>query len=249
MNINKIIHNWQEKNKLSLNKDIKKIFILTGAGISAESGISTFRDKHGLWGKHSIYEVARPEAMELTPEIFYNFQNMRAKSYKDKVPNIAHLYLKKLEEKFEVYIVTQNIDDLHEKAGSTTIKHIHGKLHECICNTCHHKFEYFNDIFGSDCKNCHVGKVRPDVVLFKEQPKYMKEIFSLIYKSDLFIQIGTSGKVYPAANLIKEFNEMENKASINISLEPTDNNKEFKYSFYGNASKWVPYIVNQLLEK
>lgn len=132
MNIKQIIHNLQEKKKLSFNQDVKKIFILTGAGISAESGLSTFRDKNGLWGKHSIYEVARPEAMDLTPEIFYNFQNMRAKSYKDKMPNIAHLSLKKLEERFEVYIITQNIDDLHEKAGSTSITHIHGKLHECI---------------------------------------------------------------------------------------------------------------------
>lgn len=248
MNISQFINNLNNKKKLKLLPNIKKIFILTGAGISAESGISTFRDKDGLWNNYSVYEVARPEAMELTPDIFFNFQNMRAKEYHEKKPNRAHHSLKELESQFEVFIITQNIDNLHEQSNSSNIKHMHGKLHECYCNYCLQKFDYKEDIFGELCSYCKKGKIRPDVVLFKEKPKYLDEIYRLLNESDLFIQIGTSGNVYPAANLIKEFKK-QNKPTINISMEKPENDEYADFSFLGKATKLVPYVVQYLLKQ
>jgi NAD-dependent deacetylase len=245
MNIlDKYFHNRKILKKLELSNSIKKIVILTGAGISKESGIETFRDNNGLWEKYSIYEVARPEAMLETPQIFYSFQNERAKEYKNKIPNLAHKSLKELEDFFDVAIITQNIDDLHEKSSSKNILHIHGKLYKVRCNYCYKAHHYAHDIFGSLCDYCDKGRLRPDIVLFKEQPLYLNTVDRLLKEADLFIQIGTSANVYPAANFVKQTKAIK----INISYDLPMNDSEFDYSFYGKATKLVPLLVNKLID-
>lgn len=242
-----MFYNKSLPKNLILNPEIKRIFILTGSGISQESGIETFRDKNGLWGKHSVYEVARPEAIELTPEIFFDFQNTRAKDYFHKKANTAHLKLKELEKKYQVTICTQNIDNLHEKAGSSEIFHVHGELFRAICHNCKKYCLYRENIFGSKCEKCDQGLIRPDTVLFKERPKKIKEIFEAMESSDLFIQIGTSGKVYPCANFVNEFKRLTGKTSINISIEYPENISGFDFSLLGKASEYVPLLVDHLL--
>ena len=145
--------------------------------------------------------------------------------------------------------MTQNIDNLHEKAGSTIIRHIHGELYKSKCHLCDYKEDYIEGRFGQDCPQCDNGLIRPDVVLFKETPKYINDIFKILYESDLFIQVGTSGTVYPAANLIRDFKEYTGKVAINISKELPKNNGFFDYSFVGNATEWLPIVTDKLLTK
>lgn len=225
--------------------DIKRIVIITGAGISAESGINTFRDNNGLWENYSVYEVARPEAIELTPEIFFKFQNERAIDMKNKVPNKAHKELSKLEQKYHVSIITQNIDNLHEKAGSNNIIHIHGTNNEYKCTHCTNKGIYQDNIYGEECLECNKGLLRPNVVLFKEQVYDLYPSLDLIEKADLFIQIGTSGTVYPVAG----FPEYTKALKINISLKEPDNEHYFDFNFKGKATKLVSELVKTLLVK
>ena len=227
--------------KMLLLDDIKNIVVITGAGISAESGINTFRDKGGMWENHSVYEVARPEAMELTPELFFKFQNDRAKEMKTKKPNKAHFSLKELENNYNVNIITQNVDDLHEKAFSSNLLHIHGTLHKVICNQCDNETDYIENIYGQSCPKCELGKFRPDVVLFKESLKDLYGAYSIIENADLFIQIGTSGNVYPVADFPATY---DNGIKINISLDEPNNSQYFDYDFRGKATKIVPLIVN-----
>ena len=225
--------------------NIKNIVIITGAGISAESGINTFRDKGGTWENHSVYEVARPEAMDLTPELFFRFQNERAIDMKNKKSNIAHQSLKNLEQKYNVSIITQNVDDLHEKAFSSNILHIHGEINKVICNSCNYSTEYVDNIYGTNCYNCTEGKYRPDVVLFKESLKELYPAYDMIEQADLFIQIGTSGNVYPVAG----FPDLFNGLKINISLDEPNNIHYFDFDLRGKATKIVPKLVALLLNK
>lgn len=236
------------KNLIVMSKieDIKpkNIVILTGSGISAESGISTYRDKNGLWQKHSVYEVSRPEAIELTPDKFFEFQNKKTTLLTNKQPNKAHISLSELEKNFNVTIITQNLDLLHEAAGASNVLHIHGKVKEAICHICKANVEYQLDIFGKNCIHCDKGLIRPNIVLFKERPLYLKESFSALSKADLFIQIGTSGSVYPAAQFVQQTNALK----INISLSEPENISSFDYSLFGKATKIVPKLVRKLLK-
>lgn len=241
------LHNRRELKKISKNlkNRFQNIVVVTGAGISKESGIDTFRDKNGIWKRYSIYEVARPEAMELTPEIFYNFHNKRAIELKDIKENASHTSLKDLELDYNTDIITQNVDDLHEKALSRNVLHIHGELYKVICNNCSSNIEYKDNIFGTNCINCNVGKYRPDIVLFKESVKDINLAYSILDEADLLIQIGTSGKVYPVADFPRHFEGIK----INISLEEPDNIKYFDYNLKGRATKFVPLLVKILKNK
>ena len=182
---------------------MKKIAVLTGAGISAESGVSTFRDNNGLWNNHRIEDVATPEAWRKNPTLVMDFYNQRRKQLFEVEPNDGHLWLVKLEEKYNVQIVTQNVDDLHERAGSSNILHLHGELKK-VRSSIDPELIYLLD--GWELKigdNCELGsQLRPHIVWFGESVPMIEQAVSIISDSDILIVIGTSMAVYPAASLM-----------------------------------------------
>ncbi len=181
---------------------MKKIAILTGAGISAESGIQTFRDADGLWNNHRVEDVASPEGWRKNRELVLDFYNQRRKQLKQVIPNQAHHLVKQLEDHFEVQIITQNIDDLHERAGSQNILHIHGELNK-MCSSLNRKLSYdcYDDIKIGD-KAADGSQLRPDIVWFGEEVPLYPVAVELVAQADIFMVIGTSLQVYPAANLL-----------------------------------------------
>lgn len=181
---------------------MKKIAILTGAGISAESGIQTFRDADGLWHNHKVEDVASPEGWRKNREVVLEFYNERRRKLKEVEPNQAHHLVKQLEEYFEVQIITQNIDDLHERAGSTNILHIHGELNK-MCSSLNRKLVYdcLDDIKIGD-KAEDESQLRPDIVWFGEDVPLYPVAIEMVKQADIFMVIGTSLQVYPAANLL-----------------------------------------------
>jgi len=181
---------------------MKKIVVLTGAGISAESGIQTFRDSNGLWHNHKVEDVASPEGWKKNPQLVLDFYNQRRKQLQEVVPNKAHYLLKDLEQFFEVEIITQNVDDLHERAGSTNILHIHGALKK-MCSSIDRNYIYDceGDIKLGDLAE-DGSQLRPDIVWFGEDVPLYPIAIEKVKKADIFIVIGTSLQVYPAANLL-----------------------------------------------
>lgn len=182
------------------------IVILTGAGISAESGISTFRDGNGLWENHEIEDVATPEGYARDPELVHRFYNARRAQLPFVAPNAGHEALARLERAWEgrdeFLLVTQNVDDLHERAGSQRLLHMHGELTQLICTACGETVEWHTDAHpNTPCPACHraTGNLRPDIVWFGEVPYHMNEIMAALDSADIFCAIGTSGVVYPAA--------------------------------------------------
>lgn len=180
----------------------KKIVVLTGAGISAESGISTFRDANGLWENHDIMEVASPQGWQKNPSLVLEFYNQRRRQLKEVEPNSAHLFLKDLEEKFEVVIVTQNVDDLHERAGSSKVLHLHGELRKV-------RSERNEDLVYNWKDDVHLGdlaedgaQLRPHIVWFGEMVPMMETAIQEVETADILLVIGTSLQVYPAASLL-----------------------------------------------
>ncbi len=181
---------------------MKKIVVLTGAGISAESGISTFRDGNGLWENHDIMEVASPEGWKANPELVLNFYNLRRKQLKEVKPNSAHHFLKELEEKYEVVIITQNVDDLHERAGSSKIIHLHGELVKArSVNDESLIIDWAEDINLGDLAE-DGAQMRPHIVWFGEMVPMMERAMEEVENADIMLVIGTSLQVYPAASLI-----------------------------------------------
>lgn len=184
----------------------KKLVVLSGAGISAESGIKTFRDADGLWEGHDIMEVASPIGWAKNPELVLDFYNKRRKQLLEVLPNKAHHILAELQEQFDVAIVTQNVDDLHERAGSTTVLHLHGKLLEVrsVANE-NHILEWKTDLFlGNLDKNGN--QLRPNIVWFGEDVPAISAAIDIVETADILIVIGTSLQVYPAAGLINYAN-------------------------------------------
>lgn len=181
---------------------MKKLVVLTGAGISAESGIKTFRDANGLWENHRIEEVASPEGFLNNPELVLNFYNLRRRQLKEVKPNLAHLLLKDLEQFYDVHIITQNVDDLHERAGSSSIIHLHGELNKVKpINQERPIIEWKKDLnLGDVDKNGN--QLRPHIVWFGEAVPEMETATKIASEADLFLIIGTSMQVYPAAGLI-----------------------------------------------
>ena len=228
----------------------KNIFILTGAGISSESGIKTFREKDGLWDNHRIEDVCTPEAFQRDPDKVNNFYNKRKVAFDnpDIKPNNGHKALVELERicKKDFLIVTQNIDSLHEKAGSKNLLHMHGSLERLYCMYCRNKFAYDFELDSSFvCSHCKKsGMVRVDVVWFGEQPKYLDEIYKFLDKTEVFISIGTSNNVYPAAGFIDYIlNRREKTLLYEFNLEETGKSVLFTESFKGYASETLPKFI------
>ncbi|MFZ8142574.1 Sir2 family NAD+-dependent deacetylase [Alteromonas macleodii] len=235
------------------DQSLPNIVILTGAGISAESGLKTFRDNDGLWENHRVEEVATPEAFEQNPSLVYRFYNARrAQLQQDDVnPNAAHEALAKLEKAFgsNLMLVTQNVDDLHERGGSQSVYHMHGKLLSARCAISLQTFDW-SDSFDhtTKCPCCNRVTLRPDIVWFGEMPMYMEEIYDALSKADVFIAIGTSGNVYPAAGFVQIAKE-SGAHTIEANLEPGVTNALFDESLTGPASHIVPQWVDQLISK
>lgn len=228
----------------------KKIVILTGAGLSAESGLGTFRDKDGIWTKYDLNEVATPEGFARNPVKVHDFYNARRRGVKDAKPNAAHQALAKLENQHpgDVLTVTQNIDALHERAGVTNIIHMHGELLNALCANCGARYSWTEDMsLETNCKSCNAaGGVRPDVVWFGEMPYQMDVIYDAIANCDLFISIGTSGTVYPAAGFVADATEARAQ-TVELNLEPSEGASLFQKKIYGPATEIVPDYVERLL--
>ena len=222
---------------------MKNIVVFTGAGISAESGIGTFRDSGGLWENHKIEDVATPEAFVKNPELVLNFYNIRRQQLLESSPNIAHIALNRLQEKYNVLIITQNIDDLHERSGNTTVLHLHGKLREAK-STIDNKIYPIKDAnlnIGDFCKKG--GQLRPNVVWFGEAVPNMEIAINKVMQANIFIIIGTSLNVYPAASLLSYAIESEKI----ILIDPNAQNYDGIEIIRKQATKAVPKLVNQLL--
>ncbi|MFC4350107.1 Sir2 family NAD+-dependent deacetylase [Fodinicurvata halophila] len=230
-----------------------KIVILTGAGVSRESGLNTFRDADGIWSQVRIEDVATPEAFARDPEGVQAFYNARRKSLQDPAvePNPAHLALAELEREWsgEVLLVTQNIDDLHERAGSRNLIHMHGELFKARCEQCGAVHEWRDDLeVTSQCPACGgSGGLRPHVVWFGEMPFEMDRIMSELESCDLFLSVGTSGSVYPAAGFVQEVRMAGRGHTVELNLEPSEGIDLFEEHHHGPASDVVPAYVRSLL--
>lgn len=245
----------------AINKT-KNIVILTGAGISAESGLPTFRASDGLWEGHRVEDVATPEAFTRNPDMVQTFYNERRKKLlsPEIKPNKAHEALVTLEENWrgDVLIVTQNIDNLHERAGSKNCIHMHGELLKMFCENCRAQNLHSNETAKKlpikdkltqtrQCDQCQeTGTLRPDIVWFGEMPYYMDKIANALSECGLFISIGTSGHVYPAAGFVSEALHY-GATTAELNLEPSKNASAFEHKFYGPASETLPKLVSSLL--
>lgn len=226
------------------------IVILTGAGLSAESGLGTFRGKDGLWTRFNLDEVATPEGFARNPARVHEFYNLRRGWLKEARPNAAHYALARLEQEHrgEVLTVTQNIDALHEAAGTKTLIHMHGELAKALCAPCGASLPWEGDLsIETPCPACgETGAMRPDVVWFGELPREMDRIYEALAACDLFISIGTSGAVYPAAGFVAEA-RASGAYTVELNLEPSDGASHFAEAIYGPATEIVPAYVASLL--
>lgn len=231
-----------------------RVVVLTGAGISAESGIRTFRAADGLWEEHRVEDVATPEGFVRDQALVQGFYNARRRQLQqpDIAPNPAHLALARLEEALgdRFVLVTQNIDNLHERAGSRRIIHMHGELLKVRCSWSGQVLEWTGDVAVDDrCHCCQFpAPLRPHVVWFGEMPLGMDEIYSALATADIFIAIGTSGHVYPAAGFVHEA-RLHGAHTVELNLEPSQVGSEFEEKHYGLASQVVPAFVDKLLQE
>jgi NAD-dependent deacetylase len=230
----------------------ERIVILTGAGLSAESGVPTFRDKGGIWAKYDYREVATPQGFARNPALVHEFYNMRRRAHALIKPNVAHLALARLEREHagQVAIVTQNVDALHEAAGSINLIHMHGEILRALCTDCEARHAWTEDLSTETvCPSCRKsGGMRPDVVWFGEMPYHMDEIAQLLAAADLFISIGTSGNVYPAAGFVA--GALATGAhTVELNLEPSEGVSLFAEAIHGPATQVVPAFVDELLRK
>lgn len=239
------------KKKSSMTRVYKNIFILTGAGISAESGLSTFRSENGLWNNHRVEDVATIEAFARNPDYVHEFYNqMRPELFKAE-PNAAHLAITKLQHEYpaNINVITQNIDVLHEKAGNANILHIHGQINQIVCLNCGHIIESWGAYSSEDeCENCHIcGMLKPNIVFFGENLLYMDKVEKLLQSCDLFLSIGTSGVVYPAAGFVQTA-KFFGADTYEFNMEKTSNNLLFDHHIYGPAGTTIPQFVDTLLQ-
>ncbi len=230
----------------------ERIVILTGAGISAESGINTFRDAGGLWENHRIEDVATPEAFQRDPHGVQSFYNRRRAQLRDPAiqPNAAHLALAELEQALpgQVLVVTQNVDDLHERAGSRNVIHMHGELLKARCQSTDTLVPADRDLDPAlSCTVCGAaGCLRPHVVWFGEMPLEMERIYATLAGCERFISIGTSGNVYPAAGFVAEA-RASGAHTTELNLEPSEQLTAFHEHRHGRATELVPAYVRELL--
>ncbi len=230
---------------------VNRIVILTGAGVSAESGLATFRDSDGLWEKHDPMQIATPEAFARDPELVYRFYNARRRQLRDVVPNDAHRALAQLQAAFgaDVFLITQNVDDLHERGGSKQVCHMHGELNSMLCRACCQAQAVSGDYDGrSRCPECgEQGTLRPDIVWFGEVPYHMETIFQRLRRCDLFVAIGTSGVVYPAAGFVQEA-LAAGARTVEINKEVSEVAGFFHEQRCGTATREVAALVAELLD-
>lgn len=233
-----------------MNKSYKSIVVLTGAGISAESGLATFRSSNGLWNNHRVEDVATIEAFQRNPEFVHDFYNQMKPELLAAKPNPAHLALTKLQNNYPapVSIITQNIDTLHEKAQSRNIYHIHGQINQAVCLNCGHVLETWNDVTTETvCPQCSVaGMMKPNIVFFGENLLYMDKVERLLASCDLFLSIGTSGVVFPAAAFVQTA-KLYGAETYEFNLEKTSNNFYFDHHIFGKAGDTLPPFVDELL--
>ncbi|MCH2487821.1 MAG: NAD-dependent deacylase [Erythrobacter sp.] len=229
--------------------DIRNIVILTGAGVSAESGIDTFRAEGGLWEQHRVEDVATPEAFERDPDLVLRFYDMRREAIQTKQPNAAHKALAKLDREWdgELLIVTQNVDDLHERAGASRVLHMHGTHLNAWCTACDVRSPWRGTLIDRPaCPACGEKALRPDVVWFGEMPYEMDRIFAALREADLFVSIGTSGAVYPAAGFVRNARDLGAR-TLELNLEASQGSHWFDESRHGPASVLVPEWVDEVL--
>lgn len=230
----------------------KSIVVLTGAGISAESGLQTFRGEGGLWRNFRAEQLATPEAFNTHPELVLEFYNERRRQLlaAEIQPNPAHLALARLESEMgdALTLVTQNVDNLHEKAGSRRVLHMHGELLRMRCDHCGHVVKQHHDFFVSDtCGQCDtVGRLRPDVVWFGEIPHFMQRIMAALQQCDVFIAVGTSGNVYPAAGFVEIARRAE-AHTIELNPESSPQPNDFVEHRCGAAGALLPLLVDELV--
>ena len=228
---------------------IRNIVILTGAGISAESGLRTFRADDGLWEDHRIEDVASPDGFRRDPELVQRFYDARRVNILAAEPNAAHRALARLDEAWdgELLIVTQNIDDLHERAGAERVLHMHGEGLSAWCLACDARHPWTGTLLdGPPCPACGEAALRPDIVWFGEMPYEMDRIFAAIARADLFVSIGTSGAVYPAAGFVQQAQSARARA-LELNLERSQGSAWFDETRLGPASELVPAWVEEVL--
>jgi len=229
---------------------LHRILILTGAGISAESGVPTFRDAGGLWEGHRVEDVATPFAFRRNPEVVHRFYNQRRTAIQGCLPNAAHWAIARLQAAWPgaVTLVTQNVDDLHERGGSTNVWHMHGELLQIRCEQCELKSRWTADLSPTDvCWECgHAGILRPDIVWFGEVPYFLDEIEAALQEAEVFVAIGTSGVVYPAAGMV-DVARQRGIPTIEFNLQRTEASDLFGETRTGPASETVIRWVDELL--
>ena len=228
---------------------IRNIVILTGAGISAESGIDTFRSAGGLWEQHRVEDVATPEAFARDPDLVLRFYDMRRAAIQEKTPNAAHHALAQLDAQWggNLLIVTQNVDDLHERGGARRVLHMHGEHLKAWCTSCDVRSHWRGTLIDRPCcPICQARTLRPDVVWFGEMPYRMGEIHAALREADLFVSIGTSGAVYPAAGLVRTAREL-GLQTLELNLERSQGSNWFHETRLGPATEVVPDWVAEVL--
>jgi NAD-dependent deacetylase len=228
---------------------IRSIVILTGAGVSAESGLATFRGPDGLWEGHRVEDVCTPEALAADPETVHRFYDARRAALATVRPNAAHDALARLDAEWpgELLIVTQNVDDLHERAGAKRMLHMHGELLSALCTACGARTQWSGPIgVGRPCPDCAAPALRPDIVFFGEMPYEMDRVDDALRSADLFVSIGTSGAVYPAAGFVQNARHL-GAATLEMNLEPSAGSDLFDEARMGPASRLVPAWVDEIL--
>jgi len=229
--------------------DYSSIVILTGAGISAESGLATFRGPGGLWEGHRVEDVCTPEALARDPALVHRFYDERRATLAEVRPNSAHEALARLEREWrgDLLLVTQNVDDLHERGGCGEVLHMHGELNSALCAACGGRREWRGSLPpGSACAECGQAALRPDIVFFGEMPYQMERIEAALWKCDLFLSIGTSGAVYPAAGFVRTARHAGAR-TLELNLDPSEGSLFFHESRMGPASELVPSWVEEIL--
>jgi len=228
---------------------LRTIVVLTGAGISAESGLATFRGPDGLWEGHRVEDVCTPEALRRDPAMVHRFYDARRAALGSVEPNAAHRALARLDAEWpgELLIVTQNVDDLHERAGAKRLLHMHGELLSALCAECGGRQPWTGPMGeGQRCAACAAPALRPDIVFFGEMPYEMERIDAALSGADLFVSIGTSGAVYPAAGFVQTARH-HGADTLELNLEPSAGSGWFGEGRLGPASELVPEWVDEML--
>jgi NAD-dependent deacetylase len=228
----------------------RNIVVLTGAGVSAESGLRTFRAADGLWEDHRVEDVATPQAFRRDPDLVQRFYDERRVNILAARPNAAHEALARLDREWDgdLLIVTQNIDDLHERAGASRVLHMHGEGLSAWCTACDARHRWTGTLRDDrPCPACGEAALRPDIVWFGEMPYRMDEIFAALARADLFVSIGTSGAVYPAAGLVQEAGSHRAR-TLELNLERSQGSQWFDETRLGPASEQVPRWVDEVLK-